>query len=1204
MPHAHPLSSNLHPSGLGATALRFWPGRYVLSALVLFAVLLTASLAHAQFRTSVQGVVTDPTGAVVPGATLTLKNNATNETVVRTSSADGVFNFNALPSDVFTLTVDRAGFQEKVLTDLQFIPEQANSLTVQLGLAGTSQEVTVNASTRPAMDTETANIGGTITANDYAHMPSWNRDPFTLTQLVPGVISDGSQNGGGGVYTTPGTQSQAQGTGSGGQAPTENGPQVNANGGQMETNGISIDGISTSSAVWGGSTVITPDEDSIANVRVVSNDYDAEVGRYSGAQTMVTSKSGSNTLHGSLFIGIHRPGLNAYQHRIVEPNVSTNPLRDTARFNQEGGSIGGPIWKNRVFAFFDFESSPNSSTSTGTGWYDTSAFDGLGPNGSISSKFLTFPGSAVTSTGVLTATCTGIGLVEGVNCRTIAGQGLNIGSPLTTPLGTQDPTATGTSANPGIGGGLANVADIADFAVSSPFSSYYHQFNGRLDADVTKRDHVAFAIYWVPQGSTDYNGGSRAYNLFHHDQINDAFSVIWNHTFSDSFLNEARANASGWRWNEIASNPQQPVGLPDDQISAIGSITVNQFGSSLGSIYDQWTYGYKDVATKVIRSNTIKFGGDFTNLHYLSDPIGRPNYVFYNVWDFLNDAPEDENGSFNTATGFPGGTRQDERENMLGVFVQDDWKIRPNLTLHAGIRYSYFGPLYTKQNNLSVVQFGSGASIFTGLGIRVGGNLYTPQKGNFGPQLAFDWSPTAFNEKLVIRGGFGINYNQQEIAITGNAGNNPPVQGYYNFSSGSPSSINPDILYGISSSPTTLNGFASNPHTITKYNSSNLPTAGNANLFAFGDTSGGLPTPYTEHYSLGVEYDLGHQVIASLEYQGSSTHHINTQENAMATALVKGVALNPLITYLDYYPNSASSNNNALLAEVKHPFAHHFSVDAQFMWAKSMDNASGPYEQDPYYPDNPSYSWGRSDYNVGKSFKAFGLWQPVFFHNAHGWAEKVAGGWSFSGIYNLHTGFPWTPNYGISQSLYCNNFCGYYNLRPYYLGGGGKSTSNAAFESGSNFPNYAAVVAAQVQPTQPINCPTTNPTCNETAVAYTNKYFNVPNFAAAITGQFPGVNAALPPPPGIARNSFNGPGYEDFDASLTKAFGFPKMRILGDDAKVEIRADAFNLFNKTNLNGGDISNNINATNFGQVNLSYGNVLLGSRTVSFQARFNF
>jgi hypothetical protein len=259
------------------------------------------------------------------------------------------------------------------------------------------------------------------------------------------------------------------------------------------------------------------------------------------------------------------------------------------------------------------------------------------------------------------------------------------------------------------------------------------------------------------------------------------------------------------------------------------------------------------------------------------------------------------------------------------------------------------------------------------------------------------------------------------------------------------------------------------------------------------------------------------------------------------------------------------------------------------MWAKSMDDASQPYEEDPYYPDNPSYSRGRSDYDIGKSFKAFGLWQPVIFHGKNGWLEKVAGGWSLSGIFNFHTGFGWSPNYGTPQSLYCSN-CGYYNLRPTYLGGAGTSHSNAAFESGSNF---AGILTNQVTQTATVNGST------GTAVAYSNKYFNVPNFEEAMTGAFPNVAAALPPPPGAGRNSMNGPDYKDVDASLTKSFGFPKMRVLGDDAKIEIRADAFNLFNITNLNPTGISTNITSSNFGQ-----DTSILGSRTVSFQARFSF
>jgi hypothetical protein len=556
-----------------------------------------------------------------------------------------------------------------------------------------------------------------------------------------------------------------------------------------------------------------------------------------------------------------------------------------------------------------------------------------------------------------------------------------------------------------------------------------------------------------------------------------------------------------------------------------------------------------------------------------------------------------ETGNFNPLTGFPGGARQDDRENLLGVFVQDDWKIRPNLTLHAGVRYSYFGPLYTKENNVGVADFGQGSAKYTGLTVKEGGSVWQSQKGNVGPQIGFNYSPEMFHDKLVVRGGYGLTFNQEEIAISANGGGNPPGTFNANFQYSDPS--NPgvngaDIVYGISSSPTDLNGFAANPHTLATFNSAGLPTAGNIGITAYPAV---LPTAYAHHYSLDTEYQIGNALVASVGYEGSSSHHLITQYNANALALSEGYALNPLVTNIDTYDSIGSSNNNAFLAELKHPFSHHYSLDAQFEWAKSMDNGSGPYEEGPY-PYQYGLNYGRSDFNVGKSLKVFGLWQPVIFHGKDSWLEKVAGGWSLSGILNLHTGFPWTPVYNTPQSLYCQN-CGYSTLYPKYLNTGHKSTSNKSFENQTNYPNYATDVAAATaaQPTATINGTTNTP------VAYNSTFFSVPNYASAIswanTTGFPAVNQALPPLPGLARNSFNGPSYRDVDASLTKAFGVPKNRILGDDAKVEIRADAFNLFNITNLNPQNISTNITSTNFGQ---DVG--LLGSRTVSFQARFSF
>jgi len=1156
-------------------------------AAVLVLVILAVP-AHAQYRTSIQGTVADPQGAVIPGATLTLTNKSTNETVVRTSNGEGIFNFNALPADHFTLVVERQGFEKKVLDDLQLIPEQPNSLTVQLEIGAATQTVTVNASTVPAMDTETADNGRAISENEIQHMPAFQRDVTSLIQLAPGVIADGSQQGGGGGFAAPGTQSGASHGGGGNLGSsssifaTENGASANTNGQQFQSNGYTVDGISTVSAVWGGSTVVTPSQDSVSNVKIVTNAYDAENGRFSGAITEITSKSGTNDIHGSIFTQIVRPGLDAYQRwngpQSVAPGrpAARGLLRDSDRYNQIGGSAGGPIWKNKIFAFFGYEGQSQNTPATGTGWFTTSALAPLAPSGSIASTYLKFPKAAVLGTVIGSATCQDAGLTEGANCNTIAGQGLNIGSPLTAGLGKQDLTYVDNN-TPGVGSGLSNVADIAEYSTSNPTSSDFKQYNGRLDADVTGKDHASFAIYWTPSTKTNYNGGL-GYDLFNHSQINDAFSVIWNHTFSPTFLNEARANAAGWRYNELTSNPQAPFGLPQDTVSKIGNINIGNLGVNAPSYLDQWTYGYKDVATKVLRAQTMKFGFDLTRVYYLNDPIGAPNYTFYNLWDFMNDAPEAEGGPFQAATGIPGGYRNDNRENIFGVFFQDDWKVRPNLTLSAGLRYSYFGPLTDKDNNQGVLSFGSGSSLLTGITLHTGIGAWTAQKLNFGPQLGFNWSPDYFLSKLVVRGGFGLNYNQEQIANSNNYDGNPPGTNYISNSSKSPTQINPDVVYAVSISPTNIFGFPANPNAITTFNSDGLPTAGGANL---GGLPGHMPTEYSEHYSLDIEYDLGHMLVANVGYEGGLGRHLLYNYDATALGEIQGAPQNPLVNSVNTFGSSGTSNNNMMLAGLKHQFSHTFSAEAQFTWAHSMDTDSGPYSRDAYLY-NPGYSYGRSDFDINKSLKVFGVWQPVIFHGGHAWEEKVAGGWSLSGILTLHSGFGWTPVYTAPHQIYCNtcNY-GYENLRPHYLGGVGNSTSNDAFKTGSNFPNSGAA-----------NTGTNND-------QFSNNYFEVPNYADAITDN-PGQSTTnFIPPPGLDRNTFPGPGYRDVDFTIAKAFGLPNMRVLGENAKIELKANMLNAFNLLNINPSSLSTNIGNSNLGQASSA-----LGSRVVDIQARFSF
>ncbi|MGB6728871.1 MAG: TonB-dependent receptor [Terracidiphilus sp.] len=1193
------LGSESRPSSARLRKIPFtllkatWP-------LAFLALLLPAFTARAQYSASLRGTVTDQKGAVVPGATLTLEDKGTGEKHEATSDDNGIYTFNALPGDHFQLTVERSGFKKKEIAEVALLPDQPANLDVQLLVGDVQETVTVNGSSEPLLNTDSATQSATISSEQVQHMPSYNRDVFQLAQLTPGVFGDGSQSGGGGSATTPGNQGPGgSGSSSAGIFQTENGPQIQTKGGQYETNGVSIDGISTTSAVWGGTSIITPSEDSVESLTVVANDYDAETGRFAGAQIEVTSKGGSNTIHGSAFFKVDRPGLNAYQRWNGEgSNVSGTAAqrgvnRDDSRYNNYGASLGGPLWKNKLFAFFNFEASPFSSSSTGQGWYDTSQFDSLTGLAPIASSILTYKGEGVASgSTVIARSCDQIGLTEGVNCNTESG-GLNLGSPLTTGVGNQDLTYGGSSGTPGVGSGLGTTPDLAFFNTVNPNTVSAIQWNGRVDGDVTQKDHLTGTLYWVPYSTTAYNGPDRTANLWHHAQINNAFALIWNHTFSPTLLNEARANAAGWRWNELNTNPQAPFGLTIGNIDSIGQASPESLGAVSPSLLDQWTFDYKDTLTKVKGRHNIKAGGDVTRLYYLSDApwASIPSYNFHNLWDFANDAPYNQGGAFfNATTGTPSMERLDERTSVSGFFVQDDYKMRPNLTLNVGLRWSYYGGFYSKENNLGVVQFGSGSSALTGMSIRLGGNLQSSQKTNWGPVVGFSWSPTRMQDKLVVRGGFGIGYNQDEIAITANGWANPPngtQPGFncaYSTFATNPTCAGNGILYGTSSSATNINGYPSNSAAQTTFNSANLPKTGTTTVTAFPSN---LKTIANYHYSLEGDYQFSKNMVATLGYVGSETRNLIIQNQWNAVAAAEGIPLNPAVTGVDFYGNLGSGGYNAMIATLKHTFSQQFQADVQYTFSKATDDGSGPYEEDPY-PNNLSAAHGPSDYDVRNAFKLFGIWSPVIFHG-NDMLEKFAGGWTLGGILNWHSGFPWGPVYNVvGGNLYCST-CGYGQIRPAQnMGGFGKNTSNRVFEG------FGAV----------------NPNFNGNGTTF----FKGPTYT--IPGAFPA--AAAPPQAGIQRNGLPGPHYSDTDMSLTKLFGLPKTKYLGEGAGLSFRVDAYDLFNQTNINGGQqaagggggIDNVLGTVNpdgtINSVNSDFGvsNSALGSRTVQFQTRFTF
>jgi Carboxypeptidase regulatory-like domain len=1161
-------------------------------------IMLTATLAVAQYRASIQGVVTDPEGAVIAGASLTLTDLSTNFKWTAASNAQGIFDFEALPADTFRLEVSAANFASTTLNNVTIIPEQPNTINIKLAIGNTTQNVTVNAGTVPALDTTTANISGTITSNQIQHMPSFNRDVFELASLAPGMFGDNSQSSSGNENNLPAEQNGGIQASQGIFTKGELTPQVVGDGGQNNSSLYVIDGIPTASASWAGSTVIVPQEDSVQYVKVTANDYDAEFGRFSGAVIQVTSNTGTNAYHGSLFFKGDRPGLNAYQ-RWNGPNsvgpadaglppTSRNLAKDTQRYNQFGGSAGGPILHNRIFAFFAYETLRNDSATTGSGLFETPYIDGAAPAGSIASKYLTLKGDPPAATGVIPGTCTStLGLPEATSngngtytgyCHTSAPGEFNIGSPLTTPLGTHDPTWV-SSNKPGVGDGLNGTADLEEVATVNPSTFVGTQYNGRMDGDLTSKDRLSFIIYWAPNETTSYNGPARPSNFEYAGDINNAFTGLWNHTFSPTLLNEARASASGYRYNLIAQNPQGTFGLPTDTFTGVSpSAEPSQFGESIPGVFDQWTYTYQDIVTKNLGRHSLKAGFQLSYVEFLDEPVSNahPSFTFESFWDFLNDAPVTESGTFNALTGVPELVRNDDRQEIAGIFAQDDYKITPSLTVNLGLRWNYLGSMTDKQNNLSVLDFGTGSSMLTGLKIVQQHALATVQPANFGPQLGFAWDPNFYTNKVVFRGGFGINYEENQIAILRSGDANVPAA--ISFSA---SAFSPSIVYNTAPNIDSPFGYPANTHAITTFNSNNIPNTAVVSVDAF-DNNQKTMTVY--HYSLDTEIELPDNFVGTLGYQGSSGHHLFYEVDMNAVAAVRGYPLNPQLNRITDFTNGANSNYNAMLASLKHNFSHSFQIETDYTWSRSMDEGSTSYNEDAYAPISIRDVYGASDYNFKNNVRIFGLYEPNFFHEH--WLHSFADGWSLGGTYEYHSGFPWTPTYpvtsnglvgGPSGHLYYEN-SPYTSIRPAAYNGGRLNTSTAAFESGpsSSYPTNHNV-----------NFPTGTGGESYFAPAV---YTAAPN-SAAFTTEYPA------PPPVMERNSFTGPMFQSVNVSLAKNFHLPEARVIGDNAGIEFRADAYNLFNLTSLSAP--TTGITSTNFGQ---SQG--ALAGRIVEMQARFSF
>lgn len=1136
---------------------------------------LAAIPAFAQFRGGVTGTVTDPTGSIVPGVKLTLTNEETQRKLETTSSNGGVYRFDSLAPGRYNVTATHKGFKE-TSEEVTVQAESVQQANISLETGTVTATVTVTAESSPSIETTNGNVGRSLTSQEVVHLPQIGRDPYELLRLTPGIFGDAARSGSGA------TSVPFPNTGGGGSAgpggsnfslfQVENQVPISADGQRITANNYLLDGVSVNSLQWGGAAVVTPNQESVKEIRVNANAYSAEYGRNSGAQIETVSKNGTNTFHGSALFLFQDPNFNAYNKPSGLPMVPVTRVEN--RYRNYAGSIGGPIKKDSLFFFFSLEGIREHTTTFTPNYVETPEFDAavqrLRPN-SLAAKIIGAPGSAPRIATVLPITKCPVSLLP--NCQVINGR-LDLGQ-----IGGAAPSVPGVPASyfplSSAGGGLDGIPDVEYADIASPTLQTGQQYNGRIDWSHDK-DYVAGSVYYT---TSNQRSTGNPLGRPNGDQVqaplNAAVTLIYTRTLSPTMLNEARGNFTRFAFNQLANPGPTNYQIPEIDVQ-FPSFAQIQYGANRGDtspgVFAQNTYEFRDSLSKILGSHSFKLGFELRREQDNNNLAGgaRPVYSFQNLWNFANDAPVFEAIETNPATGGQPQTQHYFRTHVYALYLQDDWKVTRSLTLNLGVRWEYFGPLSAKGGNLYNWQFGPGIGNLNDSKIQRVSQLYNPIYDNVAPRFGFAFNP-ASNSWFVMRGGFGIMYNRTEDSIFALTRQDDPLSESFGLCCGNattPLASNKQfpggtIAYGLGTS-NSIYSYPLNPATATGIDpTTNTPVGEAVQVYAVPQN---FKNTYAYIYSLEADFMLPHRYVLTLGYQGSDTHHL--------VHLVDQNFLYPKTNnnFSDIFlvQPDVNANYNALNVTFSKPLAKGIQFQQNFRWAKSLDtnSAEGPgANTNSTYPIDLHTEYGPSDFDVKYTYTASGLIELPFFRDQKGIIGKVLGGWQVSPIFTFHTGFPWTPKTNAEQVQTPTGA----TLSPV------RPSGYLCAQSGGPCPLSGQSNSAFLRPGG--NFPLGGPA-----------YFIYQTPSGFTTS-----------PPGIGRNVFRSPWYKDVDFSIEKIVKFPNA-FLGEASQLSLRLNLFNAFNQQDFapfNFNDTSTLINQPQFGQPISE-----LAGRSVELQARFSF
>jgi len=1015
--------------------------RIALSGLFLF---LVCSVAFGQdISAKITGTVTDASGAVISGANVTATESSRGTVYPTQTNSAGVYYLSPLPIGDYVLKITASGFSSVEHPAITLAMNQTARVDVAMTVGQASQTVEVS-SRAPLLQTDETFLGTVLDARANTTLPLATRNYNQLTLLSPGAVSLNP-----GAFTGP-------------QASFQVGrPYINGN--REQTNNYILDGMDNNQ-IDNNDVAFAPSVDAIQEFNLISQNAPASYGNYLGGIISVTLKSGTNQFHGDVFEFIRNDALNAnrWQNGLTKgqpyiPGVN-NPdgtgLKPILRWNEFGGSVGGPIIKDKLFFFADYQGSRYDQPATSTPYTVFTTAERQGNFGGICT-------AGFNTLGV----CNNLAqqLYNPFSASTPTGRKPFLNNIINIPLSSAASKILNSSYYPGPINNLTTGNQV------NVTHSYTNSDQGDLKIDwvASQKDHI-YARY-SQQHLTNPTTNSQLLTGNSDNEFPLYNGVLdYAHTFNPAVVNSLRFGGSYFPVTEGYTNP---TGQNLPTLFGIAGTAANQtflplmsfsgasygpmFGNNnLVSQFHDTVIQVEDNVTVVHGKHTIATGFEFynyrTNVLYVGNS-GLAGQFIYNGsftsnpsigsagtstipstiptgWaeaDFLLGLPE------NVGLGSGGG--RSLRNSLYSAYVQDNWHLRSNITLNIGLRYEVVTPRAEAHNQATNYNLQTGAVEISGMN----GNskaLYNQYNGptNFQPRIGFSWQPE-IDKAMVIRGAYGIS-NFTESTGTGNLLiQNPPF------------AIPLNVTYagGTQALPTTTldQGFSSFPASgctiATAIAQSPLCFSGTG-IHAF--TPNDIRPAVSQQYSFTIQHQLGNSSTFQISYVGQTTDHLMTialinqkvlQANGtIAPSPFLNPTLQSLIGQARLTASSGYSNYNSLQTNFQQRLNHGLEFQANYTWSKCMGNSSGFYAQ---YGDtnanltqagnnhfffqntyNPSADYGRCDQNVTNSFNGFVTYDLPFGRgrqfgsNMNRAEDLIVGGWQVNSILQFHDGFPIT----------------------------------------------------------------------------------------------------------------------------------------------------------------------------------------------------